>query len=211
MYYQHANLLSFLIQSLGHSASSVTAGAHSYDDVFSIGSAIIVEQMILTTSDLRNLGHIFLYHSRNCFIVGVNSLTSLEINIRILRATTLNRIVRIQGTLTEGIHSLLIQQLIQILVIHNLNLLDFVGGTEAIEEVQEGHAALNCSQMSHSGQVHNLLYRGFSQHSKACLTASHNVLMITKNIQGAGGQSASGNMENTGQQFTGNFIHVRNH
>ena len=145
MYYQHANLLTFLIQCFSHGTSSVAAGAHSYDDVFGIRSTIIVEQMIFTTGNLRNLSHVFLYHSRNCIIVGVNSFASLEINIGVLRTATLNRIIGIQGVFTESINCILIEQLLQICIIHNLNLLNFVRGTEAIEEVQEGHAALDCS------------------------------------------------------------------
>ena len=142
---QHTNLLAFLIQCFSNGASGVTAGTHSYDDVFSIGSAIIVEQVVFTTGNFGDFGHIFLYHSRNCVIVGVNSFTSLEINIRVLSAAALNRVIRVQRAFAESIHSVLIQQLLQICVIHYFNLLDFVRGTEAIEEVQEGHAALDCS------------------------------------------------------------------
>ena len=65
--------------------------------------------------------------------------------------------------------------------------------------------------MSNSSQIHNLLYGGFSKQSKASLTASHNVLMVTKNIQRASSQSTCRNMENARQQLAGNFVHVRNH
>ena len=79
--------------------------------------------------------------------------------------------LRVQSALAECFNSIHVAHFLQILVIPNLDLLDLVGGTEAVEEVDERNAGLDGSQMSNCGQVHNFLRVGLSQHGKAGLTA----------------------------------------
>ena len=55
------------------------------------------------------------------------------------------------------VHGLHVAHLLQVLVVPHGHLLDLVGGPEAVEEVDEGNAALDGGQMGHGGQVHNLL------------------------------------------------------
>src|SRR5574344_980647 len=65
--------------------------------------------------------------------------------------------------------------------------------------------------MRNGCQVHNLLNRTRAEHSKTCLTTSHNILMITKDTQRVRSQCTSRNIEHTWQQFTCDFIHIRDH
>ena len=69
-----------------------------------------------------------------------------------------NGLLGSEGTIAEFSQSLLVDQRSEVFVLEHLNLLDFVRSTETVEEVQEGHAALDGSQVSYTGQVHNLLY-----------------------------------------------------
>ncbi len=64
-----------------------------------------------------------------------------------------------------------------------------MGGAEAVEEVQEGNAALNGGQMGHGAQVHDLLRVGGAQHGKAGLAAGHNVGVVAEDGQRVGGQA----------------------
>ena len=57
------------------------------------------------------------------------------------------------------------------IIFQHFNLLDFVRCTETIEEVHERNARFDGSQVSNTSQIHNFLYRAFSQHSKASLTS----------------------------------------
>ena len=211
MNYEYANLFALCVELFNNSADSFGSRAHDDDDIFCILSAVIIEQMIFTAGQLADFAHVILYDFRQSIVIGVNSLTSLEVNIRVLCGAADNRIIRVQTAFTECIYRILIQQLFKISIIHNLNLLDFMGGTEAVEEVQERYATFDSTQMCYACQIHNLLYAAFSQQCEAGLTGSHNVLVVTEDRQRACCQCTCGNVENCGQQLAGHFIHIRNH
>ena len=74
--------------------------------------------------------------------------------------------VRIQALISpnalNGIH---ISHFLQILVIPCLDLLDLVGSTETVEEVDERNTSLDCRKMCNRSQVHYFLYAGLTEHS----------------------------------------------
>ena len=164
-----------------------------------------------TASNLAYFSHSLLYQCRQSIIVLIYSLTSLEINIIILCSTTLYRMVRIQGTTAESCNSIPVQNLAEILIINHFNLLNLMGSTETIKEIQERNTPLDSNQMSYCRKVHNLLYGGLCQHSYTSLASSHNILMITKDIQGRSSQSTCRNVEYAWEHLSGNLVHVRNH
>ena len=135
----------------------------------------------------------------------------LEEYVAIFMGTTHYRTLRIQGTLAECFYRIHIAHISQIVVIPNFDLLDFVGGTETVKEVDEGNAALQGSQMSNSGQIHNFLRVGFAQHCKTGLATCHNVGMVTEDVQCMGCNGTSGNMEYARQQFACDLVHIRDH
>ena len=65
--------------------------------------------------------------------------------------------------------------------------------------------------MGHRRQVHDLLGVGLGKHGETGLTAGHDVLVITEDVQGMGGQGPSGDVKDAGEQFACNFIHIGNH
>ena len=209
--YEYANLFALCVELFNNSAYGFGSRAHDDDDIFRILSAVVVEQVIFTAGQLADFAHVILYDFRQSIVIGVYSLTGLEVNIRVLCGTADNRIIRIQTAFTECVYRILIQQLFEISIIHNLNLLDFVRGTEAVEEVQERYTAFDSTQMCYACQIHNLLYAALSQQSKAGLTCSHNVLVVTKDRQRACCQRTCRNVEYSRQQLASHFIHIRNH
>ena len=84
-------------------------------------------------------------------------------------------------------------------------------GTEAIEEVQEGNLALDGAQMCDRGQIHNFLHAALDQHCKAGLAASHNVAVITEDVQGLGSNGTCRNIEHAGQLLSSDLVHVGDH
>ena len=86
-----------------------------------------------------------------------------------------------------------------------------MGGTEAVEEVQNGNAALDGCQMGNGTQVHNLLGIGLGHHSEAGLTAGVYVGMIAEDIQRVGSNAAGGYVDNAGEQFTRDLVHIGDH
>ena len=192
-------------------ADSFCYRTHSDDYAVCIFSTIVIEQAILAASDFRNLFHVFFYDSRNCFIVSVARFTVSEECIRVFSHTTSNWLFWSQCTATEFSQSLLVNQRSEVFVFQHFDLLDFVRCTETVEEVQEWNASLDSSQVSYTSQVHNFLYRTFSQHSETCLTARHNVLVVAEDTQCVRSQSTCRNVEYARQEFTCDFVHIWDH
>lgn len=119
--------------------------------------------------------------------------------------------LRAQSVILEPLYSVPIQQLAQILIVQDLDLLNLVGGPEAVEEVLEGHGALDGGQMGNGSHVHCLLHAGGSQLCPAGLTAAHDVGVVAENGQRVGGHSTGGNVHNAGQMRAGDSIHGRDH
>ena len=194
---------------------SLTSGlrnrTHGDDHTLSVLSSVIIEQTVFTACDLGNLVHIFFYDSGNCLVVRVGRFSVLEEMIRVLGHTASDRSLRVQGTGTELSQGLLVDKRSQVLILQSLDLLDLVRGTETVEEVHERYTRLDRSQVSDTGQVHNLLYGTLGQHGETCLTGRHHVLMVTEDTQRMRSQCTSGYVENARKQFTGDLVHIRDH
>jgi len=113
--------------------------------------------------------------------------------------------------LAELSHSLHVGHFLQIFVIPDSDLLDLVGSTETVEEVDEGNAALNGSQVCNSTQIHNFLDIGLAEHCKAGLTAGVDVGVVTEDVQRLSSNSTCGDMEHAGQQLAGDLVHIGDH
>ena len=135
----------------------------------------------------------------------------LEEDVAVLVRAAHGGTLGVQSALAEGLNSVHVDHLSQILVVPNSDLLDLVGGTEAVEEVDEGDAALDGGQVSHRSQVHDLLHVALSQHSKASLAAGHNVGVVTEDVQRLSSNGTGGHVEHRGQQLAGDLIHVGDH
>ena len=89
--------------------------------------------------------------------------------------------VWIQGILTELVNGIHINHILQFIIIPGLDLLDLVGCTETVKEVDKRNFALDSCHMGYYSQVHNFLYTGLAQHSTACLTTCVNIGVVTEN------------------------------
>ena len=117
----------------------------------------------------------------------------------------------VEGALAEGLHGVHVHHVGQILVVPDGDLLDLVGGAEAVKEVDKGDAALDGCQVGHGAQVHDLLGVGLAQHGKAGLAAGHDVGMVAEDVQRVGGHGTGGHVKHGGHQLTGQLVHVGNH
>ena len=84
-------------------------------------------------------------------------------------------------------------------------------GTEAVEEVAEGHAGVDGGEVGHQSEVHGFLGVVGAEEGKAGLTSGHDVLMVTEDGQGVGSEGTSRNMEDAGEKFASDLVHVGDH
>ena len=176
-----------------------------------VGGADVVERLVVAAGQGGDLVHVLLDDGRDDLVVGVGSLTALEVDVRVLGGAANVRVFRVHGALAEGGHLVHVQQGLHVVVVDGLDLLDLVGGPEAVEEGDEGHAGLDGGEVGHQGEVHDFLDGSRGEHGEAGLAAGHDILVVAEDGQGVGRECAGRHVEDAGQQFAGDLVHVRDH
>ena len=205
------NLFAFGYQIVDHFFGHIADGAHGNDHTVSIGCAMIVEQAVIGAQLFIDHAHILFYHSGQSVVHGVAGFTMLEEDIAVLVRAAHGRMLGVQCFVTELLDGIHVQHFLQVLVVPLFLLLDLVRGTEAIEEVYEGHTAFNGSQVSNGRQVHNFLHAALGQHGAAGLTGGHNIGMIAENVQRLGCHGTCRNIEHAGKLLSCDLVHIGDH
>ena len=104
-----------------------------------------------------------------------------------------------------------VEELIHIFIVDELDLLNLMGGTETVKEVEERNGAFDCGKMRNKRKVHDFLHGRGSQHGKTGLAAAHDVAVIAKDRQGMRRERTGADMEHAGQELAGDLIHIRDH
>ena len=190
---------------------NIADGAHGDNDAVSIGSAIVVKELVVGAELLVDLLHIGFNDCGQSIVVLVASLTVLEEDIAVFVRAAHCRSVRIQAMLTELVDSLHIAHFLEILVVPDSDFLDLMGGTEAVKEVDERNTTLDSSQMGNSAEIHNFLRVGFAEHSKTGLAASVDIGVVTEDVQSMGSKRTGRNVEHARKKLAGDFVHIRDH
>jgi hypothetical protein len=160
---------------------------------------------------LGELVHVLLDDRGGGRIVLVDGLAAGEIDVGILAGTADRRLLGIEAAGAVGADEFRVDHILHDLVGDLLDLLDFVGRAEPVEEVQERHAGLEGGGVGDQRHVHDFLDAGGAEHGPAGLTGGHDVLVVAEDGQGAGGYRAGGDMEDRGGALAGDLVHVRYH
>ena len=161
----------------------LTYGTHRDDYILCVRRSDIVERLIFTAGNRSQLVHVFFDHFRNRIIMKILRFSALEIDIRILSGTDLLRMIRAESLCSEFRDCLLIDQLLKHTVIDGFDLLNLVGCTEAVKEMNKRSGCLDRGKMCDSCQVHDFLYRRRRQHRETGLPGRHYVRVIAENAQ----------------------------
>ena len=200
-----------LLQIINGLLNGVIDGAHRDDDMLRVRRAVVIEKLIVR-ADLRvDLVHILLDDRGHGIIIGIGGLPRLEEDIRILRGASLHRMIRVESILSEGINGVPVHHVLQVLVIPLLDLLNLMGGPEAVEEIDKGKASLQRRKMRDRSQIHNLLNGGLAEHRSTGLTTCHDIGVISENGERVTCDGTGRNIEDTGQLLSRDLVDVRNH
>ena len=191
--------------------NSLVDGAHCDDDLLSVFCAIVVEQLVICAELRIDLVHVLLDYCGHCVVSGVAGLTGLEEQVGVLSAAHLARVCRVQAVSAELCDCLVVDQLVEIVIIPDLDLLDFVRCTESVEEVDEGKFALNCCAVSDGSQIHDFLYAGLTEHSAAGLSCGVYVGVIAEDVQSVCTYAASCYVDDCRKAFAGDLVKVGDH
>ena len=67
---------------------NLSGRTHSYNNISSIRSTMIVEQLVVSTCQFVNFVHVVFYNVRNVQVEFVGCFTMLEVNVRVFCSTT---------------------------------------------------------------------------------------------------------------------------
>ena len=208
---QDAHFFSMGIEGIGDVFADIGDRTDSDHYAVCIGGAIVIEKMIRPAGDGGNLVHVFLNDIRKGIVEGVGRFTMLEINIRVFSGAADDRMIRIKGAGPEFGEGFLVDEGSKLVIVQDFHFLNFMARTETVEEIDKRYAAFDGSKVCYTGKIHNFLDIGFCQHSAACSSGTHNVLMVAKNGKSMVGKRTGSDMENARKQFAGYFIHIWNH
>ena len=135
----------------------------------------------------------------------------LEEYVAVLMRSSQMRMFRIEACITECVNSIHVAHFLEVFIIPYSYLLDLVGCSESVKEVQERNSSFDCSQVSYRSEVHNFLNIALSEHCKTSLTASIYVGVVAEDVQCMSGNSTCRNMEYCWKQLAGDLVHVRDH
>ncbi len=105
----------------------------------------------------------------------------------------------VHGPFAELGDLVVVHQAGHVLVVDDLDLLDFVAGAESVEKVDERHAGIDGGKVGDQRHVHALLHAGGGQEGEAGLPARHDVGMVPENGQRVGGDGARRDVEHAWQ------------
>jgi hypothetical protein len=114
--------------------------AHHHNHPFGIGSSEVIEQPIAPAGTLGKAIHYILHNCRTRPVVRIDRLAGLKEDIRILRCAPEQWMIGRQCPLPMLPDQSIINQPTQIVIIQQRDLIDFMGSTEAVKEVQERNA-----------------------------------------------------------------------
>ena len=210
-HFHKARALALFVQVVDRLFNDLTGRAHADDHAVGFRMAHVVEEVVLAARDGLHLLHVFHHNAGHGIVVEVGGLAVLEVNVRILGGAAHVRVFGIHGGGAEFGHLVPVHQVLDVFVVDDFDLLHFMGGAEAVEEVAERQAGVDGRKMGHQGHVHALLHRGGAEEGEAGLAGGHDVLMVAEDGQGVGGQGACRHMEDAGQQLARDPVHVGDH
>ena len=206
-----ADLLAVGVQVVDDLLEDVAEGAHADDDTVGVGGAVVVEQAVIGAELLVDLAHILLDDGGQLVIGLVAGLAVLEEDVAVLVGAASVRVLRVQGVVTERLDGIHVAHVLEVLVVPNGDLLDLVRGAEAVEEVEERDLALDGGEVGHRREVHDLLDVALGEHGEAGLAASHDVGVITEDVQSVGSDGTGRDVEDARQALARDLVHVRDH
>ena len=209
--FDEAQLLALGVEVVDGFLDGFAAAAHGHDDAVGVGRAHVLEQLVFAAHQLANLGHDFLDDVGGGVVELVGGFAVLEVDVRVLRGAHLMRMLGVERAGAEGLNLVPRHQGRDFVVIKGVDFLHLVAGAEAVEEMQEGNAGLQGAQVRDQAQIHGFLHTVGGQQRKAGLTAGHHVGMVAENGQRMRSQRTGADMEDAGQEFAGDLIHVGDH
>ena len=208
---QHAYLLALGGHDIHNLLQGTADRTHGHNHIGGVRGAVIIEGLIIGADGGIDLVHVLHHHVHQVVVGGVGGLSVLEEGLRgLIGAAVVGMMGQVRLGM-EAVNGIPVHHPLQGLIVPGPQLLNLVGGAEAVEEVDKAHAGLDGGQVRHRRQVHHLLGSAGGQHCHAGAPACHDILVIPEDGQGVGGQGPRRHMEDSGQPLACNLIQIGDH
>ena len=125
-YRYHTHLAAVSIEVINSFLYCIAYAAHCNYNLFRIGSAVVIEQLIICTYFCVNLVHVHLTDFGDRIICRVTCFSCLEVNIAVLSRTSLSRMLGVKRLVSEFSYCVPVNHFRKIVVIPACYLLIFV-------------------------------------------------------------------------------------
>src|SRR6185369_9362281 len=207
----HADLFTLFDQVVDGFLDGVGGGTHDDDDPFGVFGAGVVDQFVFAAGEFAEFVHFFLDDFDAGFVVLVDGFTPLEVDVRVLGGAAHDGPVGGEAAQAVGVDQFVADHGAHVVKAEFFHFLDFVGGAEAVEEVQEGDPRAQGGALGDQGEVHDFLDVVGAEHGPAGGAAGHDVGVVAEDVEGGGGDGAGRDVEDGGGQLPGALVHVRDH
>ena len=211
MHLEETDLLAFLDEGVDRLVERVAAGTHSDDDILGISGADVVVELVRAARELLEHIHVLLDDRRSGLVVLVAGLTALEVNVGVLGGTAHRGMLRIEGAAAEIGDVVVVDHLADHVVADLIDLLHFVGGAEAVEEVEERNLRLERCGVGDHRHIVGFLHRVGAEHRKTGLAAGHHVGVVAENAETLTCEGARGDVEHGRRKLARDLVHVGDH
>ena len=211
MHLHDADLLALGDQEVDRLARRIGARAHDHQHALCVRRAVVVEQPVSPAGQFGELVHRRFYRARHPRVERVHRLARLEVDVRVLRRAADEGIVGVEPAPAMRDHQILVDHRADLLVGQQGELVDLVRGAEAVEEMDEGDARLQCRRLRDQRHVVRFLNRAGDELGEAGGQHRHHVLMVAEDRRPLRRQRPGGDVDDAGGQFAGDLVHVGDH
>ena len=208
---QEAKLLATGVEVFDGFMRRFRAGTHHHQNAIGIGCAEIIKEVIRASDHLGEPIHGALSELGAGIVIRIAALAHLEKHVRILCRASQHRVFRRKSALAVLEDAVHVDEGAHVVFVQHFDLVHFVGGAEAVEEVEEGNSRLERCGVCDEGEVHGFLHGIRAEHGVARGAAEHDVAVIAENGKGMGGHGARRNMKCGWRQLAGDLVHVGDH
>ncbi len=189
----------------------LAAGSHTDDDVLGVLGSKVLEESVALTEGGGELLEDLVDDVGDLLVEVVGGFDGLEVDIGGLGGTSEGGVVGVEGALSvlgDGVPG---DELLHGLLGNHADVDGLVGGTEAIEEVAEGDLGAQGGDVGDEGHIVGLLDGLGGEEGEAGGAGSHDIGVVTVDVEGLAGDGTGSDVEDAGEELTGDLVHVGDH
>ena len=173
--------------------------------------AVIFEGFVFPPGGAGEVVHRLLDAVVDRVVPRVCRLAGLEVGVRVGGRAANDRVLRVQGAGAMGVNFRLRKQVSDRVISQRDDFVDFVRGTETVEEMNKRHAAFQRRNVRDQREVLRFLNAAGAQHRAAGLAYGHDVRVVAEDGQRVSGNGTCRNVKHKRRELPGQLVQRWDH